>query len=116
MDFPSIANPVYPITITSPDVTIRGQVENITILTRKRVTRVPKTFILTWTHLPTSDYNLLSDFHDQVNGAVDFNWVYPAGEGTKYDGKTFRVRFNGELKFQGVGPRYMSGSINLEEV
>lgn len=116
MDFPSITKPTYPLTETIPDVTIRGQVENLTILTRRRVTRVPKTFALNWNALPAADYETLRAFYIDVNGAESFNWTYPTGEGGTYDGQVFVVRFTGDFNFQLKQHGYYTGSLKLEEV
>lgn len=118
MEFPSIQAPDYPLNEVFTDHTLKMQVDNETILTRPRFTKLPKAFKLTWAHLPTSDYNELRAFYLETRGgAYAFNWTYPADAGNEYSGKTFEVRFtDSEFNFQLVELNYWSGSITLSEV
>nr|DAF12928.1 MAG TPA: Amicyanin [Caudoviricetes sp.] len=116
MDFPQIKPPVYPIHETIPDTAIKGKLENQVILARKRFTRTPMTFELTWTALPESDYEKLRAFYREVNAAVSFRWVYPVGAGGAFSGRAFTVRFDGEFSFSCANHGYWEGSIKLTEV
>lgn len=62
MDFPSIKPPIYPIKETIPDTAIKGKLENQVIIARKRFTRTPMSFELSWTALPEADYETLRAF------------------------------------------------------
>lgn len=116
MDFPNIAPPVYPIRETIPDTAFKGKLENLTIVTRRRFTKTPITFELTWTALPEADYAQLRSFFQTVNTAVVFNWKYPTGAGGPYSGITFKVRFDGGLDFTSNNPQRWAGTIKLQEV
>lgn len=111
MQFPSIRPPVYPIKETIPDTAIKGELENQTILTRKRFTRTPRTFELTWSALPQKEYRLLKSFYETVNGALPFSWVHPIDGGAP-----LMVRFSGNFEFTSVNPKYWEGTITLVEV
>lgn len=117
-NFPSIQTPDYPLQEVFTDHTLKMQVDNETILTRPRFTKLPKSFKLTWEHLPTTDYNKLRAFYQETRGgAIAFSWTYPTDEGNEYSGKTFEVRFtDSEFDFQLVEVNYWSGSITLSEV
>ena len=106
MDFPQIKPPVFPIKETIPDTAIKGKLENQVILARKRFTRTPMTFELTWTALPEADYAKLRAFYREVNAAV----------GGAFSGKVFNVRFDGEFSFSCTNHGYWEGSIKLTEV
>lgn len=116
MDFPKIKAPVYPIKETIPDTAIKGKLENQVILARKRFTRTPMTFELSWTALPEADYEKLRAFYREVNAAVAFRWSYPVGAGGAFSGKVFTVRFDGEFTFSCTNHGYWEGNIKLTEV
>ena len=61
MDFPKIAPPIYPIKETIPDTALKGKMENQVIIARKRFTRTPMSFELSWTALPERDYSVPLD-------------------------------------------------------
>lgn len=110
MKFPSIKNPSYPLNETYRDVAIRGEMENMTIVARNRVTRVPRIFGLTWTALSTADYRKLVAFYGKTNGAQPFEWTHPE------TGETVTVRFNGDMSFEYHEHGYWRGNLKLEEV
>lgn len=86
--FPNIQIPDYPLSEVFTDHTLKMQVDNETILTRPRFTKMPKSFKLTWTKLPVSDYNQLRAFFLAMKGgAISFDWTYPADPGNEYTGK-----------------------------
>lgn len=116
--FPTIQTPDYPLQETKTDHTLKMQVDNETILTRPRFTKMPRAFKLTWSKLPTADYNLLRSFYDSMHGgSLAFQWAYPNDPGNDYSGKTFTVRFDNEsLDFQLVEMDYWNGSVTLKEV
>lgn len=118
MVFPTIQTPDYPLNEIFTDHTLKMQVDNETILTRPRFTKLPKAFKLSWSKLPTKDYNKLRAFYQQTRGgALSFEWTYPADEGNEYSGQKFTVRFtDSELSFQLVELNLWSGSITLSEV
>nr|DAT59754.1 MAG TPA: hypothetical protein [Caudoviricetes sp.] len=116
MNFPTIAPPVYPIREVIPDTAFKGKLENLTIVTRRRFTKTPMTFELTWSALPEADYAILRSFFHTVNTAVAFDWTYPTGAGGPYSGKTFKVRFEEGLNFSSNNPRRWAGTIKLQEV
>lgn len=115
MDFPNIKPPVYPIKETIPDTAIKGKLENQVIIARKRFTRTPMSFELSWTALPEADYEALRAFYHEVNGAVPFRWTYPVGAGESFSGKTFNVRFDGDFSFSCTNHGYWEGGIKLTE-
>lgn len=116
MIFPSISPPVYPIKEIIPDTSFKGKLENLTIITRRRFTRTPIAFELTWTALPESEYVLLREFYAMVNGAIAFGWTYPVGAGGTNSGKTFRVRFDGDFIFSSTKPGLWEGTVKLVEI
>lgn len=116
--FPTIQSPSYPLNEVYTDHTIRMQVENETILTRPRFTKMPKAFKVSWDKLPVSDYNQLRAFFLAMKGgASSFIWKYPKDPGNDFSEKEFTVRFNdSELNFQAVELNYWSGTITLQVV
>lgn len=118
MVFPDIQTPDYPLNEIFTDHTLKMQVDNETILTRPRFTKLPKAFKITWSKLPTADYNQLRAFFQQTRGgALAFEWTYPSDVGNDYSGKKFTVRFSdSELSFRLVECSFWSGSITLSEV
>lgn len=118
MVFPDIQTPDYPLEELHKDHTIKMTVDNETILTRPRFTKIPKSFKITWSKLPTKDYNKLRAFYSQTRGdALSFEWTYPKDEGNDYSGEKFIVRFDdGLLDFKIVECSFWSGSITISEV
>ena len=88
MDFPNIKPPIYPIKETIPDTAIKGKLENQVIIARKRFTRTPMSFELSWTALPEADYETL---------------------------RAFNVRFDGDFSFSCTNHGYWEGGIKLTE-
>lgn len=116
--FPTIQTPDYPLNEVFTDHSLKMQVDNETILTRPRFTKMPKAFKVTWSKLPSTDYNRLRAFYlSMKGGALSFKWTYPEDPDNEYSKKEFVVRFNdSELNFQLVEGSYWSGSITLSEV
>ena len=115
MDFPTIKAPIYPIKETIPDTAIKGKTENQTIIARKRFTRTPMSFELSWTALPEADYERLRAFFHEVNAAVPFRWRYPQGAGGSFSVRVFVVRFDGDFSFSCTNHGYWEGGIKLTE-
>lgn len=113
--FPTIQTPDYPLHEIRTDHTLKMKVENETILTRPKLTKVPKAFKLTWSELPTEDFIKLKNFWESMHGgALIFQWTYPTDEGNDYSGKTFNVRFDDdELDWSLVKMNYWSVSLTL---
>ena len=106
--FPNIRYPIYPIQVTTPDVTYKGQVENMTILTRRRTTKALRIFTISY-KVPTSEYLRLQDFFDEVNCSGIFDWTNPE---TK---KKHRVRFMDQLDFSANDFGTWIGTVKLQE-
>lgn len=106
--FPDIRYPIYPIQITTPDIAYKGQVENMTLITRKKTTKVMRTFTVNY-KIPTAEYLKLEAFFDIVNCADIFEWVNPE---TK---KKHNVRFAEQLDFISNEYGQWTGSIKLQE-
>ena len=115
MDFPAIKAPIYPIKETISDTAIKGKTENQTIIARKRFTRTPMSFELSWTALPEADYEKLRAFFQEVNAAVPFRWRYPVGAGGSFSGRVFVVRFDGDFSFSCTNHGCWEGGIKLTE-
>lgn len=115
MNFPNIKKPVYPIDEEHEDHTYKGETDGITVLTRPRTTKTVIAFTLNWTALPASDMNTLRTFFDTTarGNALEFYWTHPA-DGGSYSGKTFKVRFDGNLKFSLAEPGRYKGSLKLK--
>lgn len=116
--FPDIQAPDYPLNEVFTDHTLKMQVDNETILTRPRFTKMPKAFKVSWSKLQVSDYNKLRAFFLKMKGgALSFIWIYPEDPGNEYSQKQFTVRFaDSELNFQLVEIDKWSGTITLQEV
>ena len=114
-NFPSIKLPVYPIEEEHEDHTYKGETDGITVLTRPRVTKQIIAFTLEWTALPASDMDSLRNFYDNTvrGNALEFYWTHPA-DGGNYSGKTFRVRFDGNMRFTLDNPGKYKGSLKIK--
>lgn len=115
LNFPNIKPPVYPIEEEHEDHTYKGETDGITVLTRPRVTKPIIVFTLEWGALPASHMDVLRTFFDvTVRGnALEFYWTHPA-DGGSYAGKTFRVRFDGNLNFSLSNPGYYKGNFKIK--
>jgi hypothetical protein len=117
--FPSIQQPVYPLTTKIKDPSLQSEMENGLIVSRARFTRMPQTFILKWTALPAADYAALRDFYRNTvyGGSLAFDWYYPTAAGDSYSGQRFSVRFTGgDISFNLAAPGYYSGTLTIQEV
>lgn len=117
MTFPDIAKPVYPLKETYPDHSLKMELDDHTVNARPRFTKKIRSFTLQWTHLTVSDFNKLRSFYlnDAHCDALAFDWTYPPVKGSEYAGKTFSVRFDGDLDFELAGPGYYTGTLKLTE-
>ncbi len=115
LSFPNIKKPVYPIEEEHEDHTYKGETDGLPIITRPRMTKAVLIFELQWTALPASDMNSLRTFFDSTvrGNALAFLWTHPA-DGGNYSGKTFRVRFDGNMKFSLSEPGLYKGSLKLK--
>lgn len=115
--FPDIAVPDYPLEEEIKDHSLKMQMDNETILTRPKYTKMPQSFKLTWSHMTTADYNKLRAFYkDRKGGALAFSWTYPTDAGNDLSGQTFTVRFDDEsLNFKLTSVNYWEGTITLRE-
>lgn len=118
-EFPSnIQPPVYPFGNKLENPAMASAMENGTVVSRPRFTRLRETFSLKWTALPAAEYELLRSFwkNTVLGGSDKFTWTYPAIPGDAYSGRVFTVRFTGEMSFDLVSQGYYSGNITLQEV
>lgn len=118
MEFPTIKRPSFPLKETIPDHTIKGQTDGITMFTRPRFTKVPRSFTLSWSRLPITDYERLRHFYyNEVKGnALVFLWTYPDIPGNSLSGKKLTVRFDGDFEFELSDYDCYTGSIKVTEV
>ena len=117
--FPTIQQPVYPFTTKIKDPSLKAEMENGLVISRPRFTRVPQSFVLKWTALPSADYAALRNFYRNsvYGGSLAFDWQYPAVAGDPDSGKLFSVRFTGEdFSFSMVAPGYYAGTLIIQEV
>lgn len=114
LQFPAIMPPSYALEERHQDHTIKGQTDNVTILTRPRFTKMLKTFVVSWRALPVADMNKLRVFFETktYGGAVEFIWTYPNDGGT-YANKRFKVRFEEDLVFSLTQFGRYEGNIKL---
>lgn len=114
--FPDISPPVFPIKETIKDTAFKGELENQVIIARKRFTKTPKRFEISWSALSDEDYNELRAFYMRCNCAIPFLWEYPSGTGGDHDGMTFKVRFDGDFEFVSNDHGRWQGNLVLVEV
>ncbi|MCF0157917.1 MAG: phage tail protein [Veillonella sp.] len=107
--FPNIRYPIYPIDENTPDVTRKGQVENMTLLTHRKTTKTLRSYTVQY-KIPNNEYKRLRDFYDKVNTADIFEWTHPA------TGELIRVRFADQLHFSSSDFGIWTGSVQLQEV
>ncbi len=110
--FPDIQKPSFPLDVENEDNTIRSTMEDGTVVSRRKFTKIRKTFTLTWDALPNADYETLDDFlrNTAYMGAVPFSWTNPR------NGTVYTVRLKSMDKFEAKAVSIWSGSITLEEV
>lgn len=106
--FPEIRYPIYPIQETTPDVTYKGQVENMTLITRKKTTKTLRTYSVGY-KLPTAEYQRLKAFFDEVNCSGIFDWINPETR------ETLHVRFADQLDFAANDYGVWTGTVKLQE-
>lgn len=117
--FPEISAPAYPLANKLENPALMSAMENGTVVSRPRFTKVRETFTLRWTALPAAEYAMLRAFwRDTVlGGSEKFAWTYPAVAGDEYGGRAFTVRFaSGDVHFDLASPGYYSGEVVLQEV
>lgn len=117
LTFPNIAQPSYPLKSKWENPVLASKMENGTVVTRPKFTRLRETFTLSWTALPAADYATLREFwHTTLGGSAVFLWTYPQIVGDPLSGKEFRVRFSAEEpSFEVSAPGLYRGSVTLEE-
>lgn len=106
--FPNIRYPIYPIQETTPDMTYKGQVENMTIISRRKTTKALRSYNVNY-KVPTSEYLRLRAFFDEVNCSTVFDWTNPE---TK---ETLKVRFADQLDFAANDYGTWVGTVKLQE-
>lgn len=115
--FPSLSiNPVYPISESREDSTIKSDQEAGYQITRQRYSRVRKKWNLTYQYLVDADYTALTTFIDvTVKGGADmFTWTHPITS------VSYNVRFENPPVIKAVsrfnGTTIYSADISLTEV
>jgi len=78
------------------DPTIRSEMENGKIITRKRFTTVPRTWAIAYRFLSNANKNTLATFErDTANfGVTAFDWANPM------DSTTYSVRFADNIRYK----------------
>ena len=96
---------------TTEDPAISTEFGTGIVQTRARYTRMRRTWELTWANMRGSDYRALRAFYELVfGGSLPFNWT------NVKDGKTYNVRFKGELKARHTVMSCWNVSVTLEQV
>ena len=107
LEFPNIRYPIYPIDETTPDVSRKAQVENMTMLTHRKTTKALRSYSVNY-KIPTTEYVRLRNFFDQVNTAEIFLWTHPETLAK------IRVRFADHLHCSARDYGIRTGSIQLQ--
>ena len=102
-------HPQYNYMAVFPDISYKGQVENMTLITRKKTTKTRRTYSVGY-KLPTADYYKLRTFYDDVNCSGIFDWVHPETR------ETLKVRFADQLDFAANDYGVWMGTVKLQEV
>lgn len=115
--FPEIQQPVYPLKSKWENPVLTSKMENGTVVSRPKFTRIRETFTLTWNALPAADYARLREFwRTALGGSVIFLWTYPMVPRDPLSGRSYRMRFGSDApSFELSAPGYYSGSITMEE-
>ena len=110
--FPDIQKPSFPLDDEIEDSTIRSEMDDGTVVTRLRFTKIRHTYTLNWDALPDADYQELVTFLTETvkMGALSFSWTNPR------DSTVHTVRLKSMGKFSGKAVNIWSGSITLQEV
>lgn len=110
--FPEISNPCYPLKEVPEDNSIRSRFEDGSIQSRVKFTRSRTKYVLTWSLLHDSEYQVLKSFIQNTvfYSAVTFMWTHPV---TSVE---IEVRITKVEEFQLKMRNYWSGSIELTEV
>jgi hypothetical protein len=110
----TIETPEYPLSKETITNTLKSEVDDGYVLTRRKYTRAISKFTLKWTHLSGTHYALL-DAHFQSAGGAAATWTFTHPQtSTEY---TVRYK-NDNLKFDLSVPGesgWYSGTIVLEE-
>lgn len=117
--FPSIKQPIYPLTTKIKDPSLQSEMENGLVISRAKFTRAIQTFTLQWNALSAADYAILRDFYRNTvrGGSWAFEWQYPVVANDLYSGKRFSVRFvGGDISFDLAAPGYYAGKLTIQEV
>ena len=118
INFPTIVQPSYPFNIEYANPAIKGEMEDNTIVTRPRYTKMPIRCTLRWTGMPNDDYDTLRAFYKKtLGGSVAFNWIYPSITGDELSDTIMLMRFSdSSFNFSYDQFGRWSGQIILEEV
>jgi len=96
---------------TTPDVAIRSEFDDGSVLTRPRYSRMRRTWSLTWANLIGADYRTLRTFYEvQKGGSLSFTWNNPL------ENQNFIVRFNGNLTAKYTDSDCWNITLKIEEV
>jgi hypothetical protein len=117
--FPVISPPAYPLGNKWENPALTSAMEDGTVVSRPRFTRIRETFTLRWTALPAAEFVLLRSFWKTVvfGSGQEFIWNYPVVDGDEYSGQAFTVRFiAGDVNFELAGNGLYSGELTLQEV
>lgn len=107
--FPDIRWPIYPIQETTPDISYKGQVENMTLISCWQL--VPYGICPPGLcRLLPGDYYKLRSFFDEVNCSGIFDWIHPETR------ETLHVRFADQLDFAANDYGVWMGTVKLQEV
>ncbi len=109
--FPSIANPVYPLTEEWEDVSLTSGFEDGSTISRPRFTRSRGKWTLTWNALAEPEYQqLISFWKDTAQGKSQvFQWTHPVS------GTVYTVRFDDKQPFKNIAPGWWAGEVSLRE-
>lgn len=119
INFPSIQTPSYPFASKFEDISLQSKMEDGSVVSRAKFTRVRETFTLRWNAMPDADYSLLRSFiKDTIKGgSLKFVWTYPVITDDPYSGTAFTVRLvGGDVEFSKPTVGVRSGQIVIVEV
>ena len=110
MNFPNIKPPNFPLDENLQDPGIRSPMENGSVVSRARYTRIRRIFNLRWSSLPNADKETLFNFYENdIRGSsLTFNWTHPETL------KTYVVRMT-SLRAQKIRPGFWLVDATLEE-
>ena len=80
----------------------------MTLITRKKTTKTLRTYSVGY-KLPTTEYQRLRAFFDEVNCSGIFDWIHPETH------ETLHVRFSDQLDFAANDYGVWTGTVKLQE-